>query len=546
MATEVIRSFLVALGFKTDEEALKKFTGGISKATKAVFTLATAIETVAVGVAAGVARFASNLEALYFASQRTGSSATQLKALDLAARSLGAHAGEAIEGVEGLASALRTNPGNIGLLQGLLAKLGLTLQFNADGSINAADALLKLTQVFKGMPFFQAAQFSEQLGISKDLLYQLTSGDLAGKYEKALKQLSEGGFNQATRDAHEFMDDLRDLEGQFEVFGVQVERALKEKLGFNLKDIREWLSVNGPWLADRIAEVAAAIIKAAQWIVEKIGIVIQTLKDWDTATDGLSTKLIALALILKVTGAGSLITGVIALASSLGLVSGTALAAAAAIGSVVTAANSLKNAMTGGDADNWISKWVDGFFPKSGNLGGWLYDKMHRGQSMYRYLRDKGWSANAVNGILANYEAESNGRSNASTSKAYGLAQWEAPRQLDFKRLFGHDMRESTDEEQMDFTDWELRHTRKDAGDRLRYAESPFNAGYVMSRYFEQPKGGIPEAERRGDMATRISQTTTIHVDGSGDPKAVADRVADQQRKVNADLTRNVAVAVVQ
>ena len=189
MATETIREFLVSLGYKQDEAALKKFETGINKATKAVFSLAAAIEGTAVLVAAGVARFASNLEALYFAAQRTGSSATQLKALDLAARNLGANAGEAQAAVEGLASALRTNPGNIGLLTGLLAKLGYTLKVNADGSIDSANALLKLSEVFKQMPFFQANQFAQQLGMSEHTLYQLTRGNLMEEYNRALKEL---------------------------------------------------------------------------------------------------------------------------------------------------------------------------------------------------------------------------------------------------------------------------------------------------------------------------------------------------------------------
>jgi hypothetical protein len=544
MANEVIRSFLVSLGFKSDEESLKKFTGGISTATKAVFALAAAVESVAVGVAAGVARFASNLEALYFASQRTGASATQLKALDQAAQNLGANAGEAIEGIEGLATALRTNPGNIGLLQGLLAKLGMTLRVNADGSIDAADALLKLSQVFKSMPYFQATQFSSQLGISEHLLFQLTHGNLLEEYNKQIKQMGPN-WNSTVENAHKFMVELRNLEIVFESFGLIVVDTLQNKLGISLKSIREWMDKNGDWLAKKIVDVSLQIIHGAEWLVKTVGMIIDKLKEWDTSTDGLSTKLLALALILKVTGAGSLITGTIGLANALGLISGTALAAATAIAAVVTAANSLKNAMNGDDAENWISKWVDTAFPKSGSLGGWLYDATHKGKHAYEYLRNKGWSADAVSGILANYQAESSGQYNASTKVAYGLGQWEAPRQLDFKRLFGHDIRQSTLDEQLDFTDWELRNTYKNAGDKLRNAESPYNAGYVMSRFYEQPKGGIPEAERRGDLATHISQQTTIHVDGTGDAKAVADRVTDQQRKVNQDLARNVAAVTV-
>ncbi len=108
--TSVIKEFLVALGFRTDEAALKNFQSGIDKASKAVFGLAAAIETTAVGVAAGVARWASGLEALYFASIRTGSSAASLKAFDRAAQDFGASAGEALGSVEGLAHAFAREP----------------------------------------------------------------------------------------------------------------------------------------------------------------------------------------------------------------------------------------------------------------------------------------------------------------------------------------------------------------------------------------------------------------------------------------------------
>lgn len=322
MASSIIQEFLVSLGFKTNESGLKNFVTGIGKATKTVLALAAAIDATAGTVAAGIARWASNLEALYFAAQRTGSSAISLKALDLAARNLGASSGEAQEAVEGLAAALRINPGNVGLLTGLLAKLGYQLKVNADGSIDSADALIKLSQVFKSMPYFQAKQFADLLNISEHTLYQLTHGNLVDEYTKALKELSAGGFDKAAEHAHEFMIELRDLQAQFEVFVVQVADAIQQKLKFNLEDLRHWLEKNGPQLALRFADTAKQMIDAAIWIADKLTIVVDKLKEWDQETDGLSTKLIALAVLLKVSGAGSVIGGVLSLAAAFGRVAG--------------------------------------------------------------------------------------------------------------------------------------------------------------------------------------------------------------------------------
>ena len=86
--SNVIKEFLVKLGYKHDEASLKQFKDGIVHATKVVVGFAAAVEATAVAVSVGVAKFASNLEALYFASIRTGSAAASLKAFDRAATSV--------------------------------------------------------------------------------------------------------------------------------------------------------------------------------------------------------------------------------------------------------------------------------------------------------------------------------------------------------------------------------------------------------------------------------------------------------------------------
>ena len=542
MATETIREFLVSLGYKQDEGALKKFEEGINKATKAVFSLAAAITGTATLVAAGIARFASNLEALYFAAQRTGSSATALKALDLAARNLGANAGEAQAAVEGLASALRTNPGNIGLLTGLLARLGYQLKVNADGSIDSSDALLKLSEVFKTMPYFQAKQFADLLGISEHTLYQLTRGNLLEEYRKALKELGPE-WDQASRDAHQFMVDLRYFQTELEAFGLQVEHAIQLKLGVSLKSLRTWMEKNGPWLAQRVAEVAKQIIDAAQWIGEKIALVVGKLKEWDEETDGLSTKLIALAVLLKVTGAGSIIGGVLSLAGAFTRLAG-------AIGLVRVGMVGLA-AYGGWKAGSWLNEKIDKAIQHSTGrddetLGGWLYEFFHRGDTALRFFKDRGWSAAQAAGIVANLKAESDFSPTATgdNGQAVGIAQWHTDRQLDFKRLFGKDIRESSFIDQLNFVDWELRNRPEFGAAMLSASQTSADAARVFSNLYERPAGGEAEADRRARIAANINQQTTIHVDGAGDPQAVADRVAAQQRQVNAELARNFAPAV--
>jgi len=279
----VIREFLVALGFRMDEGALQKFDAGIAQATKTVFKLAAAIETTAIAVAARVSRFSANLESLYFASQRTNSSIASLKALEQAGQHFGTTAGEMEQSVEGLASALRNNPGN----EGFLAALGVQAR-DAQGHIRgAADLLLDLSKskTFSDEPFYVANRQAQMLGISERTLLAMRQAGFVQEVERYKKTFA--GLDAAGKTAHSFMDDIRDLGAQLEVFATQVNNALAKKLGISVKEITQWMQKNGPWLAKKTAEVVGYIIDAATKLAHWIELAIDKLKEWDKATNGL-------------------------------------------------------------------------------------------------------------------------------------------------------------------------------------------------------------------------------------------------------------------
>lgn len=86
--------------------------------------------------------------------------------------------------------------------------------------------------------------------------------------------------------------------------------------------------------------------------------------------------------------------------------------------------------------------------------------------------------------------------------KAYGIAQWHPARQADFERQFGHNIRNSTFEEQLQFSDWELNHTEKKAGDRLRESRTAAEAGAAASLYYARPQDTLGEASATARDAT--------------------------------------------
>lgn len=324
---DVIKEFLIGLGFKVDEKGLKKFTSTIDGATTAVTKLVTTLAGASLTVAAGVSAFASNLEELYFASQRIGSSADSIKAAEYAARDLGATASELRGSLEGLSRFLRDNPGGEGFLQ----SLGVETR-DINGNIkDTTDLLSGLGQKLRSMPWYQARQYASVLGIDENTLRAIINGDFARKVEQNRKTLAGSGLDQATKDAHAFMEQLRDVGLQFENMSIQVQAQLMHRLGPELEKFAAWFEKNSPMIAARIVDVIEKLLQLAQ----DSGPYLQGVYDFfvklDAATDGWSTKIIVLLGLLRMLGATSLITGIARL-------SGAFAGLAASIAGVATAA----------------------------------------------------------------------------------------------------------------------------------------------------------------------------------------------------------------
>ena len=120
----------------------------------------------------------------------------------------------------------------------------------------------------------------------------------------------------------------------------------------------------------------------------------------------------------------------------------------------------------------------------------------------------KGWTREQAAGMTANLGRESSFRANAvgDGGQAYGLAQWHPDRQRNFARWARRDIHGSSVEEQLGFMDYELRQgNEKPAGKRLMAAQSPEQAGQIVSRLYERPKDAGGEAAIRGQEAAKIA-----------------------------------------
>jgi hypothetical protein len=138
------------------------------------------------------------------------------------------------------------------------------------------------------------------------------------------------------------------------------------------------------------------------------------------------------------------------------------------------------------------------------------------------FFEKQGWSHAQALGIAANIEAESKGNAQASgdNGAAYGLGQWHPDRQAQFAKLFGHDIRNSTMDEQLKFYQWELKNSQAKTGQDLSGATSAGQAAAIVSSEFERPADREGEMKRRAMLATQyaamVGPGATAKASGAG------------------------------
>jgi peptidoglycan hydrolase-like protein with peptidoglycan-binding domain len=127
------------------------------------------------------------------------------------------------------------------------------------------------------------------------------------------------------------------------------------------------------------------------------------------------------------------------------------------------------------------------------------------------FFISKGWTGTQAAGIVGNLQAESGVNLKIDAvgdgGQAYGIAQWHPPRQANFAKVFGKDIRKSSFKDQLEFVDWELKNTESRAGNMLKSAKTPAEAASIVDQYYERSSGA--HRQKRIDYAMALSSKST-------------------------------------
>lgn len=168
----------------------------------------------------------------------------------------------------------------------------------------------------------------------------------------------------------------------------------------------------------------------------------------------------------------------------------------------------------------------------------------------YSYFIDRGYSPQAAAAIVGNFEHESSFKTKAihDSGSGYGIAGWRDPpgekggrRKALYKFAENNNLNPSSLGTQLQFTDYELRTSEKQAGKALKKAKTVEEANDAMMHY-ERPKGYSPDRPQAGlGYKSRLAKAQNAMASYGGDA-AMSNPdmpVGPDERGSEADIVDN-------
>lgn len=249
MDSNILKEFLVSLGYKVNEASERNFVASLAKITAAT-------QVAAAGVVAGVAKMAQALDGLYWASQRAQASADNLEAFGYQISQMGGSADAAKASVERLGMSLRFNPGT----QGLLHALGVQ-------ATDSAQAMEQLGAKFRAMSPVLAHAYAGAFGIDDRQLFAMLQGggQYAEEYRRTRAQAGLSSAN-AAEEGHKFNVLMNSLGVTFKTLRELSSVALMKGIGMDVQKLNNLIRKHFGEISDVISKAGKIILGVGEGI----------------------------------------------------------------------------------------------------------------------------------------------------------------------------------------------------------------------------------------------------------------------------------------
>lgn len=226
MSGEVIKEFLVGLGFKVDEAGLARFTSSITTATVAVTAMGAAATAAAAAVFAGVKNVAAEYDQLDKLATQFRTTADAIDEFVDASQILGVDNEKAIESLKNLDRAIVDTSMGMGRAKLVFEDLGITVT-DATGKLKPTTEVMgELAAKFKDMERGKQLRVMERLGLDPALL-KVFNADLA-TLSAELQAIDESvgfDFEQAVAEGKEFTKVFKSLQQEVEKWKMLFAKA---------------------------------------------------------------------------------------------------------------------------------------------------------------------------------------------------------------------------------------------------------------------------------------------------------------------------------
>ena len=364
---DILRSYLVNLGFHVERGSERQFEQSVGKATARVAEMGAAIEAMGVALVAVVTKMSDRFEDLYYASQRIGSSVENIRAFSFGLSQVGLKAGDAQAALEGLADKMRSSPAT----EGLLKSLGVQTR-DAAGELRDTtqvfeEAMATLHKRYQGQSYF-VGQNIAQSWFGVDPRTYLAMGRDFSEFESKQKERFRryGADQQALAEqGKQFAQRFRDAQASVVTLAEKVFIGLSVRMMPALERFSAWMDKNGGLVADRLQHVLEGVWGLALGVGRIITKAADALVSLDKTTHGASTALLGLLAVWRLLNLGFLATPL-----------GAAIGAIAALGvAIVGLFNDYQTWARGGASLFDWSAWK-GSIDGAGKAFGDLADKL--------------------------------------------------------------------------------------------------------------------------------------------------------------------------
>jgi hypothetical protein len=220
---EIIREFLVGLGFSVNDTQLRSFNYAINRVASITLgsmnRMAAGVAIAGASVAADVLLIASSLQKMYYTSKLSGATVANLKSIQEGAKQVGISAEQMTSAITDFGFKLKTSYSLRYLVQGLLG-------VKTEGR-DTSDVVLDMVDALGKLPPQLAAIYEGILGLDPQTFFLLAQG--ADQFRKSTQetrdQLKASGvdLDEEARKAKELENRISELKRQWDLLSYSME-----------------------------------------------------------------------------------------------------------------------------------------------------------------------------------------------------------------------------------------------------------------------------------------------------------------------------------